>query len=475
MGLANMFGGIGQMAQQQNLQQAALEHDANEHMAQAIELMGQSAKPQYQDDYTRLALQYRMLKPGQKPGKDMDLHGLMMRQLSDTQQQQQQAQQKQQQGLQTSQQIAGQPSNSQVAARDAANLPVPPGAMPQPPPATAAAPAAGGVHPTGVTGPVQGISLTPPPSGAGGSPPNPTGPVPGASGTQGPDGATPLGGQSPGFGAPVSAQALAVPQPPAGQEFSRYTMQELANMKAQSGAYGAGLEAQTLGNVKRAQTGADIQAQIQRIMNTPDLKAAYLKLDPMQQVEMIMQQPIQRSLAQMIPHEEFGPMQLVTPQNLPSLGTDYFTGQPFKLNDTIKPVIINGHQVGNTNALLGSQFGTSTSTGQWYPVPGTNPVQWVWKEGQTTRERTPPGNNVAPPGPVPGAEGTNPPPTNPSNGTSAAPPAGGSSAANRPPAPPSVKKDLTPEQQMDNNLKAGALDNTIDLVKSRESQSPAAF
>ena len=277
------------------------------------------------------ASQIRALPWGKPIPANLQPHNVIYRVVGNAKQQQIGAQQAQQQANQTSQQIANKP--------DTGGFPDVSGAMAAP---AVTPPPTGGVHPTGVTGPVQGISLTPPPSGAGGSPPNPTGPIPGASGTQGSDGATPPGAVSPGFGAATSAQQLALP--PGADRTVLNPSYTGAPPGMASNVYLPGEQEMQAAGIKRSITSGDVQATLQRIQSTPQLKAVYDKLSPMQQVEMIMGQQIQREL---IPRTMFGPVTTVQPGEEKTLPPDYMDPSRVWLpGEQKKHIMVNGQYHG---------------------------------------------------------------------------------------------------------------------------------
>lgn len=81
------LGALGDRARQSHILDLNYNHQANEEVAQQLEKMAENARPEFAPEYLQMALRYRSLKPGQKPGKDMNLHDIMLRQVQQAHQQ----------------------------------------------------------------------------------------------------------------------------------------------------------------------------------------------------------------------------------------------------------------------------------------------------------------------------------------------------------------------------------------------------
>ena len=80
--LFGFFDTVGRHMQEQN--RVELEHQtkANAEMADMLDNLAKTAKPQYAPDYFRAAMQIRMTPPGKKPPKEAtDIYSLMLRQV----------------------------------------------------------------------------------------------------------------------------------------------------------------------------------------------------------------------------------------------------------------------------------------------------------------------------------------------------------------------------------------------------------
>lgn len=84
---------MGRHMQAQNQMELEHQNKANAEMADMLDRLGKTAKPEYAPDYARAAMQIRLTPPGKKPPKEAtDIYGLMLRQIKQGQQPQQQPQ-----------------------------------------------------------------------------------------------------------------------------------------------------------------------------------------------------------------------------------------------------------------------------------------------------------------------------------------------------------------------------------------------
>lgn len=97
------FDVLGRHMQEQNRLESDYQAKANAEMADHLENLGKTAKPQFAPEYFRAATMIRMTPPGKKPPKEaIDIYGLMLKQVKQSQAQpaQPQSPQPQSQGLQ---------------------------------------------------------------------------------------------------------------------------------------------------------------------------------------------------------------------------------------------------------------------------------------------------------------------------------------------------------------------------------------
>lgn len=479
MGAAAFLGGLGEAAQKSNLQQAQLEHEGNEHMAQAMETLAQTAKPEYQPDYLQLAAKYRMLKPGQKPSKDMDPRAVMIRQLDTTKQAQALAAAHEAEVQRRVGQVIQQPPGpAQQGGGSQSN------ALPAPPPGMAGLPDQNDPQAQPAAPPqaqsAAGPAGLPPPPQAAAALPGVTPGVTQADGSAIPN--TPSAGFSNGQ----------LPPPPSsnGQVLTQYTPQERLAMQAQAEQMKYG--AQNAAELDRAQKLAAFQRD-QRKQVVADLKASGVKLAPRIEAQILSGQSIAPERAPVnIPG-------LVTGSSLPAGTMDAFgnAADPAKqyriqhdvesgntnyypeIGSTKKSIQVSpdgknanmitmdaaGKVVSSTPVAVPASYlpkTTSSSKTQYIDVGGEKvPVQ---VGSSSTRGVSMPSgaSSVASP------SGSGSPTARPSSKTLAPPPGsqGGGSQTG------SLTKGLGPKQQMDAELKAGALDNTIDLVKNVQTNLP---
>jgi len=80
--IGGLLGAVGKNIQAENSVNAAYQHQANEEMASTLDHLADIARdPIHAQEYRTLALKYRALPMGKKPGKDMDLGNVMYKQV----------------------------------------------------------------------------------------------------------------------------------------------------------------------------------------------------------------------------------------------------------------------------------------------------------------------------------------------------------------------------------------------------------
>lgn len=123
---------MGRHMQAQNERDIEDQKKANAEMADHLDRLAKTAKPEYAPDYARAAMQIRLTPPGKKPPKEAtDVYGLMLRQIKQGQGQQPQAQaqpQLQPQAQPQAQPVAQEPGNAFVDPASQPSFMPPPGA-----------------------------------------------------------------------------------------------------------------------------------------------------------------------------------------------------------------------------------------------------------------------------------------------------------------------------------------------------------
>lgn len=507
MGIASFLGGLGESAQKANLQQAQLEHEGNEHMAQSLELLAQNAKPEYAPDYIKAAAQYRMLKLGQKPGKDLDVRNIMVRQLGDTQKAQQLQAMHEQEVQRRIAQTVGQPAGAPQGGNNGLPPPPPAGMAGLPDPSETQTPLPDtqalvnntSAQPPPPTPPPGSANLPLPPSSTppggfmthpDGSPTTPpekqiTSTTPAsqiaAPGVTQPDGSAVPNAPAAGF---TNGQLPPPPgHPTSGQVFTQYTPEERMQMTARGEALKYG--AQNQAELERTKAMAQFQRE-QRAQVVADLKAKGVHLDPRIEAQIASGQSIAPSRA------AFNVPGLMAGSALPSGTVDAFgnpadagkqyrvqvnpeTGTPAyypEIGTTKAGVEVapdgksaskvirdaQGNEVSRSAIALPASYAnrtTSSTHTQYIDVGGQKvPVQ---VGSSSTRGVS-----------LPGAGGA-------SAGGGSTRPSSGGSAGRSLPAPPratGLTKGLNPKQQMDIEQKAGALDNTIEIGRRIQADLP---